>query len=87
MCDVCVWLVRTMHVKFRLFTLAFDVGDADIGLKERPVGLKRSTVALMDDAAAFKNEGKVCYAQNLLCVLLDQDRRQTFLANNLAQRG
>ena len=76
---------RAPRVALRLAADRGRIGDADISFQQLLVGFQRRAVALIDDAAALDDDRPVGDAQNLLRVLLDQDRRQAFVADDPAQ--
>jgi hypothetical protein len=62
------------------------VGDAEMSFKRGPVPGERGAVGGMDHGAAFDDNGAIGNAENFLGVLLDQDRRHAFVADDAAQR-
>src|SRR5262245_58035398 len=61
-------------------------GDAEIALQHGAVGGKISARPLVDHLAALEDRRPVGDAEHLLRVLLDQDRRHAFVADDAPQR-
>src|SRR5579872_7572613 len=51
------------------------IGDAEMGFQRRPIVQERRAVSRMHDGATIDDHGAVGDAENLLGILLDQDRR------------
>ncbi len=61
-------------------------GDAEVALEHGTVGDELGAGAFVDDAAALEDRGLVGDAQHLLGVLLHQDRRHAFVADDAPER-
>src|SRR5262249_41679737 len=61
-------------------------GDAEIALQHRAIGGKVGARAFVDHLAALDDRRPVGHAEHLLRVLLDQDRRHAFVADDAPQR-
>src|SRR5436190_3983804 len=61
-------------------------GDAEIALQHRGIGLERAARRIVNDGAALQYHNTVGQPQNLLRVLLDDDRADAPRAGNAAQR-
>src|SRR5262249_17025335 len=61
-------------------------GDAEIALQHRAVGGKIGARPVVDHRAALDDRRAVSDAEHLLRVLLDQDRRRAFVADDAPQR-
>src|SRR5215472_165509 len=62
------------------------IGDAEMGFECKAVAGERGAVGDMNHRTAFDDDGAIGDAENFLGVLLDQDRRHAFLADDAAQR-
>src|SRR5207237_9394552 len=61
-------------------------GDAEIALQRRGIGLERAARRIVNDGAALQYHNTVGQPQNLLRILLDNDRADATRAGNAAQR-
>ena len=69
--------------------LVFSVrgaGDAEIAFEHRGIGLQRAARRIMDDRAALQYHNAVGQPQNLLRILLDDDRADAAGAGDGAER-
>src|SRR5665811_1766459 len=78
---------RSTRITARFAGIATCTRDTHIGFQQRPVGLEHRAIALIDDTAALDDDGSIRHTQYLMRVLLDENRRKTFLADDLAQDG
>ena len=63
------------------------LGHAEMGLEPYRIVGERGAVALIDDAAAVEDDGPIGKPQDLARLLLDHDRRQAFLADDVAEHA
>src|SRR6202008_638779 len=61
-------------------------GDAEMALQRRGIGLERTARRIVDDSAALQYHNAVGQPQNLLRILLDDDRADAARAGDGAQR-
>src|SRR5262249_23724721 len=61
-------------------------GDAEMALQRRGIGLERTARRIVDDGAALQYHNAVGQPQNLLRILLDDDRADAARAGDVAQR-
>src|SRR5262249_27199051 len=60
------------------------IGDAEMGFERGAIGGERGAVRGMNHRTAFDDDGAIGDAEDFLGVLLHQDRRHAFLADDAA---